>query len=171
MTQALIVVDRFHVAGQLADALDRYRRFLRRHHPNVEELKGIKRLLLKHKEELSQEDRDRLEAAFARFPQLEQCYLLKEMLRHWFDHFEDRQKAEHFLGYWIKQAQALENRYMNRFLKTLDRWKDEILNYFGCGITNGLVEGINHAIRQIKRRAYGYSNFQHFRLRVLVECR
>lgn len=171
MPQALIVVDRFHVTGQLSDALDGYRRSLRRHHPTVEEIKRIKWLLLKHKEDLSQEEADRLEAAFARFPQLEQCYLLKETLRHWFDHFEDRQEAEQFLEQWIAQAEALENRYLNRFLKTLDHWKDKILNYFGCGITNGLVEGINHAIRQIMRRAYGYLNFQHFRLRVLVECR
>ena len=53
----------------------------------------------------------------------------------------------------------------------MTRWKDKILNSFGCGITNGLVEGINHAIRQIKRRAYGYLNFQRSRLRVLIECR
>jgi transposase len=171
MPQALIVVDRFHVVRQLADALDRYRRHLRRKHPDVEELKGIKWLLLKPKEDLSQKDHARLEAAFARFPQLEQCYLLKETLRHWFDHFEDRQEAEHFLRAWITQAQALENRYLNRFLKTLARWKDKILNYFEDRISNGLVEGINHAIRQIKRRAYGYSNFHHFRLRVLLECR
>lgn len=171
MPQALIVGDRFHGAGQLADALDRYRRHLRRQPPNVEELKGIKGLLLKHKEDLSQEDRDRLEAAFARFPPLEQCYLLKETLRHWGDHFEDRQEAEHFLGSWIAQAQALGNRYLDRFLKTLARWKDKILNYFEGRISPGLVEGITHAIRQIKRRAYGDSHFPHFRLRVLVECR
>lgn len=171
MPQARIVVDRFHVARQLSDALDRYRRHLRRHHPDLEALKGIKWLLLKHKEDLSPEEANQLEEAFASCPQLEQCYALKETLRHWFDHFEDRSKAEQFLGYWIDQAQALDNSYIHRFLKTLKRWKDKILNYFGCGITNGLVEGINHAIRQIKRRAYGYPNFQHFRLRVLIECR
>ena len=171
MPQAKLVVARFHVVGQLSDALDGYRRHLRRHHPKVEELKGIKWLLLKHKEALSQEEADRLEGAFARFPQLEQCYLLKETLRYWVDNFEDRQEAEQFLGHWIAQAKALENQYLNRFLGTLARWKDKILNYFGCGITNGLVEGINHVIRQIMRRAYGYLNFQHFRLRVLVECR
>ena len=93
MPQALIVVDRFHVAGQLSDALDRDRRHLRRYSPHVEELKGIKWLLLQHKEDLSQKEADRLDAAFARFPQLEQCYLLKESLRHWVDHFDDRSKA------------------------------------------------------------------------------
>ena len=110
MPQALIVVDRFHVNGQLLEALDGYRRHLRRDHLDVEELKGIKWLLLKHKEDLSQEEANRLEAAFARLPQLEQCYMLKETLRHWFDHFEDRSDAKRFLGDWIGQAQALDNR-------------------------------------------------------------
>ena len=171
MPQAMIVVDRFHVTGQLCDALDRYRRHLRRDHPKQEVLKGIKWLLLKHREELTEEEQDRLEAAFECFPQLEQCYFLKETFRLWFDQFHSLEKAERFLGFWIEQAEALQNRYLDRFLKTLCRWKDKILNYFRCGVTNGLVEGMNHAIRQIMRRAYGYSNFQHFRLRVLVECR
>ena len=48
MPQAMIVVDRFHVTGQLSNALDRYRKNLRRHHPKEEVLKGIKWLLLKH---------------------------------------------------------------------------------------------------------------------------
>jgi len=171
MPQALIVVDRFHLIGQLHQALDSYRRSLRRRHPKAEALKGIKWLLLKHKEALSEAELERLEAAFACFPPLEQCYLLKETLRHGFDHFEDRGEAEQFLDHWIAQAETLKNRYLNRFLNTLDRWKDKILNYFEGRITNGLVEGINHAIRQIMRRAYGYLNFQHFRLRILTECR
>ena len=36
---------------------------------------------------------------------------------------------------------------------------------------HGLVEGINNSIKAIKRRAYGFLNFELFRLRVLVECR
>ena len=68
------------MTGQLCDALDRYRRRLRRDHPKEEVLKGIKWLLLKHQEELTQEEQYRLEAAFECFPQLEQCYFLKETI-------------------------------------------------------------------------------------------
>ncbi|MEM9884478.1 MAG: transposase, partial [Bacteroidota bacterium] len=34
---------------------------------------------------------------------------------------------------------------------------------------NGIVEGINNRIKMMKRRAFGYRNFQAFRNRVLVE--
>jgi len=105
-----------------SNPLDRYRKNLRWHHPKEEVLKGIKWLLLKHREDLTGEEQNRLEAAFERFPQLEQCYLLKETFRLWFNHFDCPQKAGRFLDFWIDQAKALENRYLDRFLRTLLLW-------------------------------------------------
>ncbi|GAH66439.1 unnamed protein product, partial [marine sediment metagenome] len=43
------------------------------------------------------------------------------------------------------------------------------LNYFDEGVTNGFVEGLNHAIRNIIHRAFGYHSFENFKLQVLVE--
>ena len=34
----------------------------------------------------------------------------------------------------------------------------------------GFVEGMNNKIKLLKRRGFGYTNFDHFRMRVLVEC-
>ncbi len=45
-----------------------------------------------------------------------------------------------------------------------------ILNYFQDRLISGFVEGMNNKLKLIKRLAYGYRNFAHFRLRVLVEC-
>jgi transposase len=45
-----------------------------------------------------------------------------------------------------------------------------ILNYFHARLTSGCVEGMHNKRKLIKRLAYGYRNFAHFRLRVLVEC-
>ena len=54
-------------------------------------------------------------------------------------------------------------------LNTLENWWKEILNYFLERITNGFVEGLNGAIRCIIRRAFGYRNFEDFKLRVFAE--
>lgn len=35
---------------------------------------------------------------------------------------------------------------------------------------NGIAEGFHRKMKLIQRRAYGYRNFQNYRLRVLVEC-
>ena len=50
------------------------------------------------------------------------------------------------------------------------QYRDAILNYFHERLTSGVVEGLNNKLKLLKRRAFGYRNFAHFRLRVLVEC-
>ena len=48
-------------------------------------------------------------------------------------------------------------------------WWTEILNYFLERVTNGFVEGMNRALRAIIDSAFGYRNFENFRLQVLAE--
>lgn len=50
------------------------------------------------------------------------------------------------------------------------RWREPILNYFVRRTTSGLVEGLNNKIKLVKRRAFGFCNDAHFRLRVLLAC-
>jgi hypothetical protein len=44
---------------------------------------------------------------------------------------------------------------MDSFIRTFERWQDEILNYFEARQTSGPVEGINNKARVILKRAYG----------------
>jgi transposase len=170
MPNAVIVVDRFHVMGNLHKALDSFRRYLRRIHKDAAVLKDLRWNLLKHPEDLTQEQKTHLEQAFEFCPQLEQVYQLKEDFRLWYDSFSDPQQADTWLEGWIQQAQGLDNIYLNTFVETLKRWRSKILNFFLYRVTNGIVEGINNVLKLIKRRAFGYLNFDHFRLRALAEC-
>jgi transposase len=61
------------------------------------------------------------------------------------------------------------DRFLLKFVKTLRNWWHEILNYFVDRVTNGFVEGINRAIRTVINRAYGYRNFENFRLQILAQ--
>lgn len=171
LPNATVVIDRFHVMRQLHAAIDKARRALRRQHPDEEVLKRLRWLLLKHPEALTPDEHARLEQAFAAFPELEQLWQLKEDLRHWYDTLACPDTATWWLTQWIEQATALGNRYLDAFVKTVQHWRQSILNFFLQRITNGLVEGINNIIKAIKRRAFGFVNFEHFRLRVLLECR
>ncbi|MED4488743.1 transposase, partial [Aeribacillus pallidus] len=54
--------------------------------------------------------------------------------------------------------------------KTIENWKAQILQYFLTPFTNGRIEGTNHKIKNIKRRAFGFRNLERFRLRVFLEC-
>ncbi|CDK35356.1 putative transposase [Ligilactobacillus salivarius cp400] len=58
---------------------------------------------------------------------------------------------------------------MRQALKTIKKHKAEIENSFVLPkLTNGPIEGVNNHIKVIKRIAYGYNNFKHFRLRILI---
>lgn len=170
MPNAMIVVGRFHVVGNLHCAIDSFRRRLRRENKDEESLKKLRWILLKHGQELNEEERVRLEKAFDFEPQLEQMYQLKEDFRLWYDTFTSKSEADDWLTHWIEQAKALNNTFLDTFVATVSKWRDKILNFFVDGVSNGMVEGLNNVLKLILRRAFGYANFNHFRLRVLAEC-
>ena len=53
---------------------------------------------------------------------------------------------------------------------TLSRWRDEILNHHRTGASNGPTEGMNFCAKQVKRAGRGFTNFDHYRLRVLLHA-
>ena len=44
---------------------------------------------------------------------------------------------------------------------------DKILNWFDFNISNAKSEGLNNVIKTFLKRAYGYKNFDYFRMKVL----
>jgi transposase len=65
----------------------------------------------------------------------------------------------------MPNAQVVADRF------TIVRWLDEIIAYFDNRTTSGVVEGINNKLKLIKRSAYGFRNFDNFRLRCLLTWR
>lgn len=57
---------------------------------------------------------------------------------------------------------------MRRVKRTLAKHRQEIIASFYTWLTNGPIEGTNNKIKIIKRTAYGYRNFFHFRIRILI---
>ncbi|MFM9178640.1 transposase, partial [Legionella pneumophila] len=54
--------------------------------------------------------------------------------------------------------------------KTLDSWKEEIACMWRFSKSNGITEGFHRKMKLIQRRAYGFRNFENYRLRVRVLC-
>jgi transposase len=92
---------------------------------------------------------------------------LKESFRTWYRD-TDRSRAEERLGLLEERIEGDSLPEFKELLHTLDNWREEILNYFDCRITNGFVEGKNNRIKTIKRMAYGYRNLDNFRMRILA---
>lgn len=166
-----VVADRFHVMKQLNERLTQTRRRIQQ---NADEetrgtLKGSRWLLVRNRSELSSEQEKHLGKILDLHPELRTLYLLKEEFARIFDKVNSREKAERFLSAWKLKVKYTVSKPLLKFLNTLQNWWEEILNYFVEGVTNGFVEGLNGAIRNIIRRAFGYRNFQNFRLRVFAE--
>ncbi len=53
---------------------------------------------------------------------------------------------------------------------TIRKWFAPIIRMWRYSKNNGITEGFHRKMKLIQRRAYGYRNFQNYRLRVLVEC-
>ena len=132
-------------------------------------LKGSRWILVKNRFGLSAKEEEILRKILESCPELRVLYLLKEEFRQIFERVNSREKAERFLKAWVVKAEYTGNKFLKKFVKTLKNWWGQILNYFYERITNGFVEGLNGAIRNIIRRAFGYRNFQNFKLQVFAE--
>lgn len=176
LPRAQIVADRFHVMKQLNHQLDLWRRAVQRRAKQegnealYRVLKGSRWVLLKKRSELKPAQEVHLGAILDISDELRDIYLLKEEFRTICEKITDKPRAERFLRAWTGKARATGSRYLIRFVKTLRNWWHEFLNYFDDRVTQGFVEGINRAIRGIITRAFGFRNFDNFRLQVLVEC-
>jgi hypothetical protein len=58
---------------------------------------------------------------------------------------------------------------MDSFIRTFERWQDEILNYFEARQTSAPVEGINNKARVIIKRAYGLRSAESLWTRLVLD--
>lgn len=54
--------------------------------------------------------------------------------------------------------------------QTLAAWSEEIVAMWRFTRNNGIAEGFHNKMKLINRQAYGFRNFQNYRLRVKVLC-
>jgi len=164
LPNAIITVDRFHVMQAVNEELKKLKNQEKKQHPEV--LKGVHYALLKNKDDLTDTQQEALQQVYETSPSLKMAHRLKETIRHIFESPSNKEKAIERLQKWSYIAER-ENLFPE-FRKTLSSWMDKITNYFHQRTTSGIVEGINNKIKLIKRRAFGFRNFGHFRLRVIA---
>ena len=166
-----VTIDRFHVMKNFQDWLTDARREIQRSLPKeaAKELKGTRWLWLTHPENLTPEQQAELAALKERFPALARLSEHREALR---QIFEDRairtpEEGRSRLTAWCERGRQLGLAALEKFNGTMERWMNEIANYFVSRSTNGRTEGTNRGIRTILWRSCGMTTFRHFRLRVL----
>ena len=53
---------------------------------------------------------------------------------------------------------------------TLHSWSEEIVSMWRFTRSNGITEGFHNKMETLCRQAYGFHNFENYRLRVKVLC-
>nr|WP_081594698.1 transposase [Allocoleopsis franciscana] len=134
------------------------------HSPVLEGLKKSKYVLLKNESDLSEQQKVKLIQVKNVSLTLKRMHELKEQIRQIFTQTQHWLAGLFHLGGWLKQAKS----YFPDSQKTIIRWLDEIIAYFDNRTTSGVVEGINNKLKLIKRSAYGFRNFDNYRIRCLL---
>ncbi|WP_414545644.1 ISL3 family transposase [Nostoc sp. CCY0012] len=174
LPNAQVVADRFHVMKQINQELDERRKQEKRAAVKIknrqereDKLAGLthsKYPLLKKKESLNDQEKAKINSLQKLAPELGEMYRNKEAIR---DIFESHITSDEALYKFLEWTQTAY-KFFPKSCRTISRWIDEILAYFDHRTTQGIVEGINQKIKLIKRRAYGLTNFNNFRRRILL---
>jgi transposase len=151
--QVKVVVDRFHVAKLYRGALDDLRKAelkrLKKELPEAEykSLKGAMWALRRSLQNRTAEDVRLLRRLFQHSPLLEVAYYAAGMLTDIFNRAVSKRSARYQIRRWIGLVKGSGLSCFDSFLKTLDKWMEEILNYFVDRQTSGFVEGLNADFR------------------------
>lgn len=170
-----IVADRFHVAKLYRKCLVSIRKkelARLRKELSAEEYKLLKpaiAILIKQKECYSRDDKVKLESLFKYSPPLKAAYRLARQLTSIFNANHKKETATNKIIEWIDKVKHSDTMCFNRFIKTLDKYKDEVSNYFIDRNTSGFVEGFNNKVKVMKRRCYGIFNIKHFFQRLFLD--
>ena len=169
------VADRFHVAKLYRAATDTLRKTelkrLKATLPSTqyEALKGSLWAFRLPPADLRPKQRSLLQRLFELSLALKQAYTLREALTAIFNLAPSRDLAQHQLRAWQATVRASGLTCFDTFLKTLDRFWEEITNYFVAGQTSGFVEGLNNKIKVLTRSSYGLFNLEHLFQRLFLD--
>ena len=168
---ALIVADRFHVIRLVNQHFLALGRQL---DPVGAQNRGLLSLMRRHAANLSQAQRLKLDAYLASRPALDTVYRFKQRLCYvlLYKHRTARQcrnLAPRLLRtiYPLRQCGFAP---LETLGDTLHSWCHEIARMWRFTRTNAITEGFHTKMEVLQRQAYGFRNFNNYRLRVKVLC-
>jgi len=156
-----IVVDRYHVAKNYRECVDKVRKRECRRIKNelseteYEEIKGVMWSVRKNNNDLTSDEREKLNRLFEYSPELKLAYTFREELTSIFEMQLTKEEGKERLIKWRDKVCRSALTCFDKFLTTLMNWLDKIANYFVDRLNSGFVEGLNNKVKTTKRRCYG----------------
>jgi len=168
---ALIVADRFHVIRLINHQFLTLWRSL---DPSGSRNRGLLSLMRRHQHNLSDVQAQRLRAYLQTIPALRIIYDFKQRLTRLLlvKHRTARQ-CRQLIPAWLENLRELAYSnfsHLAQLGRTLSSWSEEIVRMWRFTKNNGITEGFHTKMEMISRRAFGFRNFDNYRLRVRVMC-
>ena len=153
------------------EGINHARNSFRKQFPKAEEIKKLKWALLKNPENLTVKELEKLNKAFEKkeYHLLRLTWDARNTLKDIFDAPLSISEAEPLINQWMEGVKKYKIRYFFKFIDFYQEWKTVILNYFKGRFSTGKLEGTNNKLKLIKRRAFGFLDFDHFKARAMVE--
>jgi transposase len=165
---AMIVADRFHVVRLVNH------HFLKAWKQQDEQGRKNRELLSlmhRHQWHLSVDKQTALMAYLDKYPVLKTLYEVKQTLNRYLllkTVKAKRMKAK--LPGFLKLIKQMHRSPLKALAKTIQSWIEPIVAMWRFSRSNGVTEGFHNKMEMLSRRAYGFRNFENYRLRVMTHC-
>ena len=176
--KAILIPDRFHIIIQIRNALDKTRISLcNKSNHNYNKLKKYWKLILKNEDELDRVNKKYSKCFNKEVSQYDIVqYLINTdtTLNYIYNLYQGiiksiaKRDKEKFLNIIHNVDNNRINKYAKKAIKTFLNFESYIVNAFDYELSNGIVEGTNNIIKQLKHNACGYRKFAHLKARIML---
>lgn len=164
VSQAVHILDRFHIVANLNKALDKVRAG---EHRQLKQdgfeavLTNARWALLKRPENLTEKQDVKLRDLLKYNLRSLRAYLLKEEFQLLWE-YTSPAWASKFIDRWTKKVMYSKIDPLKKEAKSIRKHKELILNWFRAKkeFSSGVVEGLNNKVKLTMRKSYGFKSFR-----------
>lgn len=168
---ARIVADRFHVIRLINH---HFLACWRELDPTASRNRGLLSLMRRHRHRLKPEQQTRLQTYLDGFPVLREIYRFKQRLCYLLlKKHRTRKQCQKLVPRLLSAIYSLRQARLPQLVtlgETLNSWSVEIATMWRFTRNNGITEGFHTKMEMISRQAFGFRNFENYRMRVKVLC-
>jgi transposase len=169
--QARIVADRFHV---IRIVNHHFLAAWKQLDPVGSKNRGLVSLMRRHRHHLSLDQHERLFTYLRQNPVMELIYRFKQKLCYLLlEKRRNQRRCQKLAPRLLRAISELRQAGLPSLVQlgdTLHSWRHEIATMWRFTRNNGITEGFHTKMEVLQRQAYGFRNFQNYRLRVKVMC-
>lgn len=169
--KAMIVADRFHVVRLVNH---HFLKTWQQLEPEGRKNRGLLSLMRRHEWNLDENQRVNLRKYLKTIPALEILYEKKqELIKYLLIKTVNQKDIRKFAGPFMQMIHEFAEcpfEGLKTLGKTLKDWLEPIVRMWRFRKTNSITEGFHNKMEMISRRAFGFRNFNNYRIRVLALC-